>query len=98
MSLSTLSIGAMASPFGLGLGFFAGLAVGVAHFLSLRRSVAAFTQGGALIRLLGGQLARIAISVAALAAVAISLGAIALLAAGVGFLIARTVVFGITPR
>ncbi|SDL24486.1 ATP synthase subunit I [Aliiruegeria lutimaris] len=73
------------------LGFAAGLALGFAHFASLRRIVTLYLSGAAPARALALQLVRFAVLVAALAALA-RIGATPLLAGALGLLAARTVV------
>jgi len=76
----------------LAAAFVAGLAVGVAYFAWLRRSVTALTGGGGEVRFAVMALLRVAL-IAALVASALASGVAAghVLAAGLGFLVARFV-------
>lgn len=67
----------------------AGVALGLAYFASLKRSVASFVSGGRWPRSLAEMAARIGVAAAVLL-VAAKLGAVPLLALFGGFLLART--------
>lgn len=81
-----------ASPLALGLlGLVSGALLGYAHFISLRRVTALYLQGGATLRALALQLARLAVLAALLTGLAL-LGAVPLSGGAVGIMLARLLV------